>query len=998
MSGRPTTANSSRPYTAASSDYRPQTAWSESEPPSTAHGGAATYAYPTQQYHQQHHNHLYAQEEEDEEEESEEEDVFAYLPPGTAQSDVAAPNQHHNGNPQQQHVQFAHHTQQRGAFGQPLQAQQPENMQPPQDQQQPPSAAAFHNLVAAAGLDPGPTPPYSQSNASSRYAPSGIAAPAPTTTGQTDSNYGDFGPDAYDMRPIPFSPGGPGMFPPVSATNKSFGRSVDSREVRVDLPSTGVSFSSSNYNPASPGPVKRRISSELGTSIGDMATTLKYTEEVGGEEAEEEDSPYPEVRASVSNTDDTEMPAATIRMWVLGMFLCLIAISLNTFFNFRFPSPTLTPLVILLIAYPCGRFLAAVLPIRTYQLPAWLGGARFSLNPGPFNVKEHVLIFIMSNISAAPSFSLNTIVVSELYYKLDFGAGFNLCLILSTQMMGLGFAGFGRRFLVWPASMVWPSNLVSCTLLNTLHAGEETDRRSGISRYRFFIYATVASFAWAFLPTFLFQALGYFSWICWIAPTNLVVNQLFGTVSGLGMGILTFDWAQISWIGSPLMVPWWAQLHVFAGFAFFYWFLLPILYYKNAWHLAYMPMTAQASFDRFGRVYNISAIFNRTTRSFSPEAYNEYSSLYLPGPFLLVYLLAFAISTALIVHTVLYNGRTLINGFKKIQVEEDDIHAKLMRAYPEVPDKWYATLFAVFFVIAVLAVEVWPTGMPVWTLAIAVLLPAIYMLPCGFIFAVTGQGLSINLLAQIFKAVAIQTLGSSLAFVQDLKFGHYIKVPPRAVFMAQTISALMGAIVQVGVKRWLFANVPDICSQTQKDALTCPHNQVFFNASAIWGLIGPARQFGEGTLYHGHLYAMLVGALLPVPIWLYHRFRPKTRLRYLNIPVLLNGPTFSPPARGINFSSWFVVGFIFQYFIRRRNFRWWSKFNYVLSAALDSGTILSIIIIFLTLQLPFKNGGLLIDWWGNSADGAFKTYDVLQPPLYRLRPGEAFDVAPNGQP
>ena len=51
---------------------------------------------------------------------------------------------------------------------------------------------------------------------------------------------------------------------------------------------------------------------------------------------------------------------------------------------------------------------------------------------------------------------------------------------------------------------------------------------------------------------------------------NLVVNQLFGTVSGLGMGFITFDWSQITFIGSPLMVPWWAQVHVFAGFVVMY--------------------------------------------------------------------------------------------------------------------------------------------------------------------------------------------------------------------------------------------------------------------------------------------------------------------------------------------------------------------------------------------------------------------------------------------
>jgi OPT family oligopeptide transporter len=234
---------------------------------------------------------------------------------------------------------------------------------------------------------------------------------------------------------------------------------------------------------------------------------------------------------------------------------------------------------------------------------------------------------------------------------------------------------------------------------------------------------------------------------------------------------------------------------------------------------------------------------------------------------------------------------------------------------------------------------------------------------------------------QIFKAFSIQVLNSGLAFIQDLKLGHYMKVPPRASFHVQIISSLVVCFVQVGVKRWLFANVKDMCSPSQKDFLICPHNGVFFTASAIWGLIGPTRQFGSGTLYHGHLYALIVGALLPVPFWFWQRKFPKSRLRYVNIPVALNGPSFIPPARGINYSSWFIVGFIFQYVIRRRHFRWWSKFNYILSAALDSGTILAIVFIFLTLQLPFSNGGLQVNWWGNTvfleSMSSFSTFHVL---------------------
>lgn len=72
-----------------------------------------------------------------------------------------------------------------------------------------------------------------------------------------------------------------------------------------------------------------------------------------------------------------------------------------------------------------------------------------------------------------------------------------------------------------------------------------------------------------------------FSWVCWIWPNNVPVNQLFGVSSGLGFSVLTFDWTQIAWIGSPLIFPWWAEVHVFVGFVLFFWIATPILYYTN---------------------------------------------------------------------------------------------------------------------------------------------------------------------------------------------------------------------------------------------------------------------------------------------------------------------------------------------------------------------------------------------------------------------------------
>lgn len=44
---------------------------------------------------------------------------------------------------------------------------------------------------------------------------------------------------------------------------------------------------------------------------------------------------------------------------------------------------------------------------------------------------------------------------------------------------------------------------------------------------------------------------------------------------------------------------------------------------------------------------------------------------------------------------------------------------------------------------------------------------------------------------QIFKAYAVQTLLEATSFVQDLKLGHYIKVPPRATFLGTIFCAFL---------------------------------------------------------------------------------------------------------------------------------------------------------------------------------------------------------------
>lgn len=182
-------------------------------------------------------------------------------------------------------------------------------------------------------------------------------------------------------------------------------------------------------------------------------------------------------------------------------------------------------------------------------------GYVWSLNPGPFNIKEHTVITIMASAVYSDVYVTTVFATQKAFYNQSLSFGYQILLALSTQCLGYSFAGVARRFLVWPASMIWPGALVSCALLNTLHKNWGRREKRHISRERFFLYVFLAGVAWYFLPGYLFTALSVFNWVCWIAPTNPTVNALFGYSTGLGMGFLTFDWSMISWVGSPLVTP-----------------------------------------------------------------------------------------------------------------------------------------------------------------------------------------------------------------------------------------------------------------------------------------------------------------------------------------------------------------------------------------------------------------------------------------------------------
>lgn len=157
------------------------------------------------------------------------------------------------------------------------------------------------------------------------------------------------------------------------------------------------------------------------------------------EDAEDSDvSPIEEVRLTVPNTDDPNLPVWTFRMWFLGLLSCGILSFLNQFFSYRTEPLVITQITVQVATLPVGHFMAAVLPKRKFRVPG-LGSKTFSLNPGPFNMKEHVLISIFANAGSAfgsgSAYAVNIITIIKAFYKRKISLLASWILIVTTQVI-----------------------------------------------------------------------------------------------------------------------------------------------------------------------------------------------------------------------------------------------------------------------------------------------------------------------------------------------------------------------------------------------------------------------------------------------------------------------------------------------------------------------------------------------------------------------------------
>lgn len=676
--------------------------------------------------------------------------------------------------------------------------------------------------------------------------------------------------------------------------------------------------------------------------------------------------------------------------------------------------------MIQILLYPCAKVLEFILP----DWGLTVMGVRHSLNPGPWTFKEQMFATITYNIAIYTTNSYGMILVqkSPVFYGEKFVSfGYQLMLTLFVQLMGMGFAGYLRRFSVYPVKALWPTVLPTIAMNRALTRPEVKENIYGwtISRYKFFYICTISMFFYYWLPGYLFTALSTFNWMTWISPKNVTLAILTGSESGLGLfnPITTFDWNVATSSYAALAQPFFSTCTMYFG-SILGGLIILAIYYKNMYNTAYLPINSSAAFANDGTSYSIQKVV--VNNKLDETLYQNYSPPFYSAGYVLTVGANFAFYPVYFLYIMVNQWTTVsaayVNFYKGLRYGKGnyegamDVHSRLMSRYKEVPDWWFLLILLGSIVLSIVFLEIYPLDTPVWLTFLIIGINLVFAVPLSFLSATTGTNLSLGTLIQIITGFVLpnnpnaflfgQTLGSwALAgygdnYVQDQKMAHYCKIAPRAVFRSQIGTIIITCFVAVGTQDFILTHVQGLCTPDQPSRFTCANDGFpLYANSLMWGLLGSERMFN--SLYPLFKWCFLIGLgiaiifltgqhlgpkhLPAVKEKLRVSLRPRTfalldrtlfpfvaSLLWLNPILIIQGVQHWAPSNMSYKTPGMILSFVFMYWLPRHRLAWWEKYNYTLSAALTAGVAISALVMFFAVGYDPKS----LKWWGNTVSGA----------------------------
>lgn len=709
---------------------------------------------------------------------------------------------------------------------------------------------------------------------------------------------------------------------------------------------------------------------------------------------------YPEVRA-VTRPIDEPGPEGyeNLRMYTLAVFWACAGSAINVFFEPRSPS--------------IGMGSTALQLLVAYSGQVWANFMPKKLNFGPWTFKEQMLTTLAVSAACSAPYSQDAIIAmgSDQFYGFS-GArnfGFVIMLTLSSAFMGFGIAGLCRTFLVYPTRMLWYTCLPMIVMSRTLVQEDAREIINGWSlrRVEFFWIFVLANFAWYWVTNFLFLGLSQGEWITWIQPNGVEANNLTGWINGLGLNPLaTLDTNVVGWGG--VYLPLYIFNNQYFGMAVATLTVI-IVWYCNIRWTGYIPINTNQLWANNGEPWKVSKILTSEQR-IDEAAYKLYSPPYWSAGNVVSYGTFFMTYTALVVYSILNYGQMFIYslksfwaGFSKVGRaldRFDDRFSRAQRKYLEVPEWWFLIALVGSLSMAIALVEKYSfTNTPVWTIFLGVGLSLIFIIPTGYLYALTGSQITINVLFEMIIGYALPGNGYALLiskvfatnflvqtdnYVTNQVMAHYSGIAPRSLFRSQMVVTAISTFVQSGIIYFqISGNINDFCSLENRQRFFCQPSRTYFNAAIQWGTVGPRRVFS--TTLPELKWCFLVGVFYPLPFWLlrkgiFHRIFQRVRSRSLSISEKsqkvapgcenwmrrINEMVILSGALGSNwygaFGSWFIA-ILFSCYVRPRFPKWYAKYAFLLTCAIDVGNSYSALIMFFSTSYKHFSS---IDWWGNT--------------------------------
>ncbi|CAJ2503106.1 Uu.00g105000.m01.CDS01 [Anthostomella pinea] len=751
-------------------------------------------------------------------------------------------------------------------------------------------------------------------------------------------------------------------------------------------------------------------SQEKPAAEGDVKEKLEVEEAVEFDvDLEDEDDPEikqipPEVRRIVSLHDDTSLPTLTFRYFLLSIIFVVPGAFLSQINSFRTTYAPYSVFFVQIASNYVGLWLARILPRRQVRIP--FTKSTFSLNPGPWSMKEHVLVTITAASGANGNAATTALAVGELYYNSRLHPAAAIFFMWSIDATGYAFAAFARQVLLYEPAYPWFQALCQTALFETQNRQNRNPTPAARKQMRVFWLVLFAVTLWQFLPEYAFPMLNSMAFLCWVAPKNPVANFIGSGLGGMGFLNLTFDWANVSNYnaGVPLFLsPWWSQVVLFCSFVLSCWILLPAAKWGNLGTYSHCLMTNRAC-TADGEKYPISSLVTSGS-TFNQTAYDENGPMYLGTHYLYSIFFDYASYTSAYAWIIFFGAKNIKDGYTKFRTRRNnpgqginhqytDRLNVLMRSYKEVPLWWYIALFSVSFISIMTIVGLDLLFIPWWTYFVALITGGAVVIPLSWLYAVSNFQLPIGTFNEVLYGTMVQNLSThrnpiganvygaiagdawyrAQYMLQDQKIGHYTHVPQRAVFFSQVFGITLGVPINYAAMRWVINTKRDFLVGDVEDPAHIWTGQSLTSSLTTgvqYVLIGPTKLFQQEQ-WRPIPYAFLAGAVTPAIIYGLHRLFPRAKFHLWNTTIFFSGMSIFYGNVSTGYFSRFIGGFVVMYWAYRYRYQLWAKYNFILAAAFDAGFNLNMLLIFLI----FGSGKAITmpNWWGNDAQSVEKCY------------------------